>query len=180
MRRNLSVADDLHGKYSTHLFTEEAIKILDKHNKSIPLFLYISHTAVHSANPNQPLQAPNETIESLKYIQNENRRRYAAMVVELDTSVGKIIESLRKNNMLNNTVVVFSTDNGGPADGFNLNYASNYPLRGVKNTLWEGGVRGVGLIWSQLLKKRSFVSDYMFHIKDWLPTLYYIAKGKNC
>lgn len=66
------------------------------------------------------------------------------MLSELDDSVGKVIEALKAKKMLSNSIIIFSTDNGGPADGFNLNYASNWPLRGVKNTLWEGGVRGAG------------------------------------
>lgn len=53
------------------------------------------------------------------------------MVHELDLSVGKIVKSLGDNNMLENTVIVFSTDNGGPAAGFNQNAASNWPLKGV-------------------------------------------------
>lgn len=57
---------------------------------------------------------------------------------KLDKSVGQVVESLRKKGMLRNSIIIFSTDNGGPAAGFNLNAASNWPLRGVKNTLWEG------------------------------------------
>lgn len=66
------------------------------------------------------------------------------MLSELDDSVGKVVEALKTKKMLSNSIIIFSTDNGGPADGFNLNHASNWPLRGVKNTLWEGGVRGAG------------------------------------
>lgn len=53
------------------------------------------------------------------------------MVHELDLSVGKIVKSLGDNNMLENTIIVFSTDNGGPAAGLNQNAASNWPLKGV-------------------------------------------------
>lgn len=66
------------------------------------------------------------------------------MLSELDDSVGKVVDALKAKKMLSNSIIIFSTDNGGPADGFNLNHASNWPLRGVKNTLWEGGVRGAG------------------------------------
>ena len=54
--------------------------------------------------------------------------------------------------MLRNTIIVFTTDNGGPAAGFDLNAASNWPLRGVKSYLWEGGVHGAGYVWSPLIK----------------------------
>lgn len=60
------------------------------------------------------------------------------MLSKLDESVGLVVEALRKKKMLENSVIVFSTDNGGPPAGFNLNAASNWPLRGTKNTLWEG------------------------------------------
>lgn len=101
------------------------------------------------------------------------------MLSKLDDSVGKVVEALGKRNMLENSIIVFSTDNGGPADGFNLNAASNWPLRGVKNTLWEGGVRGAGLIWSPLIKKAHRVAKQKIHIVDWLPTLYSAAGGNT-
>lgn len=63
---------------------------------------------------------------------------YSGMLSKLDESVGLVVEALRKKGMLKNSVIVFSTDNGGPPAGFNLNAASNWPLRGTKNTLWEG------------------------------------------
>jgi arylsulfatase B len=99
------------------------------------------------------------------------------MLSILDDSVGAIVEALSQQNMLKNSIIIFSTDNGGPAEGFNLNAASNWPLRGVKNTLWEGGVRGTGFIWSPLIKSRERVSEQMMHITDWLPTLYEAAGG---
>lgn len=57
------------------------------------------------------------------------------MMTHLDSSVGAIVKSLGEKDMLKNSIIIFSTDNGGPAEGFNLNAASNWPLRGVKNTL---------------------------------------------
>jgi len=100
------------------------------------------------------------------------------MVSKMDDSVGQIVDQLRQSNMLENSIIIFSSDNGGPAQGFNLNFASNYPLKGVKNTLWEGGVRAAGLIWSPLLKKSQRVSNQTMHIIDWLPTLLEAAGGQ--
>lgn len=60
------------------------------------------------------------------------------MLSKLDQSVSQVVEALRKRDMLRDSIIIFSSDNGGPAVGFNLNAASNWPLRGVKNTLWEG------------------------------------------
>ena len=64
-------------------------------------------------------------------IPDPNRRIFAGMLYKLDESVGKVVAALKENNMLQNSVIVFTTDNGGPASGFNQNAASNFPLKGV-------------------------------------------------
>lgn len=93
------------------------------------------------------------------------------MVAGLDHSIGEIVRVLQARNMDKNTILIFTTDNGGATAGFNRNHASNWPLRGGKDTLWEGGVRGTAFIWSPLLHKIRRVSNQMMHITDWLPTL---------
>ena len=67
--------------------------------------------------------------------------------------------------------VIFTTDNGGPAAGLNNNMACNWPLRGVKNTLWEGGVRGTALAWSPTIQNPGRTSDALMHVTDWMPTI---------
>ena len=149
---------DLHGKYSTDLFTSEAVKLIKAHNGSKPMFLYLAHAAVHSGNPYNPLPAPDETVAKFSHIRNYSRRRYAgelifdtyngliyliffiliikiypAMASKLDDSVGGVVEALSANGMLSNSIIIFTTDNGGPAEGFNLNAASNWPLKGVSS-----------------------------------------------
>ncbi|XP_064114170.1 arylsulfatase B-like isoform X2 [Macrobrachium nipponense] len=176
-RRNMTVADDCYGKYATDLFTDEAVNIIQKHNASKPLFLYLAHLAVHSGNPYAPLQAPKEIVEKFSYIEDENRRKFAGMLWKLDESVGHVIDALDRQQMLQNAVILFTSDNGGPAGGFNLNAASNWPLRGVKASMWEGGVRGAGFIWSPKLLNPGRVSHEMLHITDWLPTLISAAGG---
>ena len=64
-------------------------------------------------------------------IPDPNRRIFAGMLYKLDESVGKVVQVLKENNMLQDSIIVFTTDNGGPASGFNQNAASNYPLKGV-------------------------------------------------
>ncbi|KAJ8946276.1 hypothetical protein NQ318_023127 [Aromia moschata] len=177
MRRNLDIAYDLHGRYSTDIFTEESVRIISNHNTSSPLFLYLAHAAVHSGNPYEPLRAPDSEVRKFSFIKEYDRQRYAAMLSKLDNSVGEVIQALRNRSMLENSLIVFTTDNGGPAGGFNLNAASNYPLRGVKNTLWEGGVRGAALVWSPLIEKSYRVANQTMHISDWLPTLVEAAGG---
>lgn len=98
-------------------------------------------------------------------------------MLHLDNAVGAVVDALAKRSMLEDSIIIFTADNGGAAAGFNLNAASNWPLRGVKNTLLEGGVRGAGLIWSPLLGNGGRVSNQTMHISDWLPTLYRAAGG---
>ncbi|ENN71901.1 hypothetical protein YQE_11438, partial [Dendroctonus ponderosae] len=179
MRRNMSIAYDLHGQYSTDLFTEESVRLINEHNTEKPLFLYLAHAAVHSGNPYEPLRAPDDEVDKFEYIQESQRQKFAAMLSKLDQSVGAVVKALKNRNMLENSIVIFTSDNGGPAAGFNLNAASNYPLKGVKNTLWEGGIKGAGLVWSPLIKKPARVATQLMQIADWLPTLLEAAGGNR-
>ncbi|XP_064474814.1 arylsulfatase B-like isoform X2 [Ornithodoros turicata] len=160
------------GLYSTDLFTERAVSIIDKHDKSKPMFMYLCHMAPHSGNEVDPLQAPQEYIDKFQYIENKNRSTYAAMLNKLDESVGIIMEALHRNDMLNNTILLFLSDNGGKPWGKQSNYAFNWPLRGMKEMLWEGGVRSSSFLWSPLLEQTPRISNQMMHVTDWLPTLY--------
>lgn len=117
MRKNLTVDWDAIGQYATDLFTENAIETINKHNKSQPLFMILGHNAPHAGNEYALLQAPEEEINKFTYIQNENRRVYAAMVSKLDESVGKVIAALEQNKMLNNSIILFMSDNGAPIHG---------------------------------------------------------------
>ena len=76
----------------------------------------------------------------------------------LAAGIGNVTRALAAAGMAERTVIVFTTDNGGPAQGFNSNMASNWPLRGMKRTLWEGGVRGNGLLWGAGLKKTGYTT----------------------
>ncbi|XP_027058114.1 arylsulfatase B-like isoform X2 [Pocillopora damicornis] len=165
------------GQYSTDMFTERAIDIIKKHDPSKPLFLYLPYQAVHSANYIQPIQAPPDEIKKFSHIKDENRRIFAAVVSILDQRVGQLVDALKGSGLYNNSVIVFSTDNGGPANGYDMNMACNFPLRGVKWTLWEGGVRGAGFVHSPLLAQKGRVSMDLMHVTDWLPTLYSVAGG---
>lgn len=78
------------GNYGTDLFGEKAVDIVNAHNTSKPMFMYLAHQAVHNANPNQLIQAPEDVIKNFSYIQNERRRIFAAMATVLDQSVGKV------------------------------------------------------------------------------------------
>ena len=75
----------------------------------------------------------------------------------------------------NDTIVIFSTDNGGlPSSG-----GFNWPLRGTKHTIWEGGARGAGFVYGNLLERRCARSAELLHVTDWYPTLINLA-GTQC
>ncbi|XP_077512968.1 arylsulfatase B-like [Amblyomma americanum] len=100
------------------------------------------------------------------------------MVDALDQSIGALFEALYDAGMLEETLLVFSSDNGGhPYGSGRPNFGFNWPLRGSKATLWEGGIRCAALVWSPLLKNSPRVSSQLMHISDWLPTLYSVAGG---
>ncbi|XP_071975307.1 arylsulfatase J [Engystomops pustulosus] len=157
------------GIYSTEMYTQRVLNILASHNPKKPLFLYIAYQAVHS-----PLQAPVNYVENYTSITNVNRRRYAAMLLCLDEAVNNITMALHKYGFYENSVIIYSSDNGGqPMAGGN-----NWPLRGSKGTYWEGGIRSVGFVHSPFLKLKGHVCKELIHITDWFPTLVTLAGGE--
>lgn len=157
------------GLYSTVMFTQKAISILAKHDPHRkPLFLYLAYQAVHS-----PLQVPSRYLERYKGISNVHRRKYAAMVSCLDEAIRNLTLALKRYGYYDNTVLVYSSDNGGqPLVG-----GSNWPLRGSKATYWEGGIRAVGFVHSPLLRNKGTKCRSLIHITDWFPTLVSLAEG---
>uniref|UniRef100_A0A336LJN2 CSON003706 protein n=1 Tax=Culicoides sonorensis TaxID=179676 RepID=A0A336LJN2_CULSO len=160
-------------KYATESFTDITMKFIDNHDKSKPMFLVVNHLAPHTANVDDPLQAPEDEIAKFSFITDKSRRKHVAMVSLLDKSVGKIVSSLHDNGMLQDSIIVFLSDNGAPTESpKEMHPGSNYPLRGTKNTPWEGGVRVPAVIWSPRFSNHtSKVHNGLFHISDWLPTL---------
>nr|XP_018918143.1 PREDICTED: arylsulfatase B-like [Bemisia tabaci] len=176
LRRNMEVVRMV-GNHSTTLFTDEAQRLIERHDKSKPFFLYLSHAAVHSGNYENPLQAPQEYIARFKHIKDPNRRIYAAMVSHLDDSVGRVIEALKENDMLQDSIIVLLSDNGAPSTGLHVNHGNNWPLKGEKGTPWEGALRTIACVWSPYIMKPHRVSTDLVYIGDWLPTLYSAAGG---
>ncbi|TMW43721.1 hypothetical protein DOY81_011198, partial [Sarcophaga bullata] len=159
------------GSYVTDLFSQEAENIILNSKNNQPLFLMVNHLATHSANDEDPLQAPQEEIDKFAYIPDIKRRTYAAMASKLDESIGRIVKALAKAQKLDNSIVIFYSDNGAPSAGVFNNTGSNWPLRGQKDSPWEGGSRVVGAIWSPLLKNRNSLFQPPMYVADWLPTL---------
>ncbi|XP_052256156.1 arylsulfatase B-like isoform X1 [Dreissena polymorpha] len=170
LRNNTDPADQYKGFYSTHLFANRVIDIISKHEDDKPLFIYVPFQAVHS-----PLQVPEIYEEQYWFINDRDRRTYAGMVSCMDEAVGNIAMAMQQRGFWDNTVMIFTTDNGGQI----LDGGNNYPLRGWKGSLWEGGTHGVGFIHSKLLSDKIIgsASPGLMHVTDWFPTLVKLAGG---
>ncbi len=121
------------GEYLTDRLTDEAIKFMEQDRGDQPFFLYLAHHGVHS-----PIKAPADLVKKYeakpkgKY---HNNAIYAAMIETVDNSFGRICQTLEKMDIMDNTIVIFYSDNGGSVS------TNNYPLRSMKGTPYEGGCR---------------------------------------
>ena len=120
------------GGYITDYYTDEAVKVIDN-NKDRPFFLYLGHFAPHN-----PLQSLKKDYEKHSHMENHTLQVYAGMIEALDRSIGKIVSALEKNGLTENTLIIFSSDNGGA--GYIGLDDINKPYRGWKLTHFEGGM----------------------------------------
>jgi arylsulfatase A-like enzyme len=149
--------------YSTDLLAAEANRFIEGRDRNRPLFLYVPFNAPHG-----PLQAPpGGLIKKYSKISNERRRTYLAMVEAMDAALGRVLATLEKQGMAENTLVLFLSDNGGPLG----QGASNLALRAGKGTTFEGGIRVPALMhWPVGLKGGRSLNQVMT-VLDVLPTL---------
>lgn len=165
------------GTYSTYLFAERAVSIIDDHDfKSEPFFMYLAFQNVH-----WPLEAPQEYLDRFAKTTGGDKARQAvaAMAAILDDGVRNVTDALKRKGAWETTLLVFVSDNGGPTNGNEGTASNNYPMRGGKNTLWEGGTRVVGLVRGAGVDASlaGTVSRAPFHAVDWLRTLVSFASG---
>jgi arylsulfatase A-like enzyme len=153
--------------YLTDYLTREAIRVIET-NKNQPFFLYLAHWAPHS-----PLQALKSDYDALTHITDHTLRTYAAMIKALDRGVGQVMEALEQNGLSDNTIVIFTSDNGG-AHYLGLPEI-NEPYRGWKTTFFGGGIRVPMFIkWPAGIAPGSEFNPFTHHT-DLLPTLAQLA-----
>lgn len=131
--------------YTTDLISDGAAQFVRQHAKDGPFFLYVAHTA-----PHDPLQAPQKYIDQYAHLDDtpndgkpSEKQLTAAMIACMDDGVGRLLKALEETGVARDTIVYFSSDNGGPA-GIPSN---NAPLRGGKMGVHEGGVRVPAAVW---------------------------------
>ena len=159
--RNKTAAWDWKGKHTTGFYMAEAKRVLDNHDASDPLFMYFAHQLIH--NPHE--QPPDAASKAACATENASspigewattaRYTLCTMASEVDTAVGEFVQMLEAKGMWDDTILWVTTDNGGMTTGPRYDEAdvsrawstaSNFPLRGGKTTLFEGGVRGASFV----------------------------------
>jgi arylsulfatase A len=162
------------GRYLTDVWTDEAVSFVERRAGEGPFFLSLNYNAPHT-----PLQSPEDDtahfLEDGRF--NEGVAKLYGMIRRMDSGVARVLDALDRTGQRDNTVVVFTSDNGpkfgrvSPENGgwditrFNCQYA------GAKGTTYEGGIRVPGIIrWPAGLSGGRTI-DHMVHFTDWFPTL---------
>jgi len=183
---NYSIYEDSYDKeftdkgteYLTDKLTDYGLEFISK-NRGKPFFLYLAYSAPHVVI----VPRPDKLMKYFrKYGQSDEKFNpyYAAMVESIDDGVGRIVETLRQNGVLENTLIIFTSDNGGLGlDELGPTPTSNLPLRKWKGHVYEGGIRVPAIMsWRGKINPGS-VSEASFSSIDYLPTLCQIAGIKT-
>lgn len=158
--------------YLTNLLTERAISEMQKSAKSGKPFLL----SLHYTAPHWPWEGPGDaalaaTLKSTHHLDGGTLEKYGEMVVHLDRSVGFVLKELQALGIADDTIVVFTSDNGGER------FSDNWPFTGGKTQLLEGGIRVPVIVrWPREIAAGSR-SDQVIASMDWLPTLLAAAGG---
>jgi arylsulfatase A-like enzyme len=156
---------DRHG-YMTNLLGDRAVQVIEGYSKSKEPFLL----SLHFTAPHWPWEGPNDEAESkrirsLWHYDGGSQKTYAAMVQSMDTNVGRVLQALDNHGLAANTIVVFTSDNGGER------FSKTWPFSGMKEELLEGGLRiPVLMRWPGRVASGSLSEQVMISM-DWMPTL---------
>lgn len=144
--------------YATDLTAAEAERVIEQQDGQRPFFLYVAFAAMHDPINRVPRYAEEYGAEG-------------ATLKIMDDAVGRIRAVLERKGFAKNTLVVFTNDNGGVAE------RTNRPLRGKKDTNWEGGIKVPAVLWWPGVIAPGTVRDGLMHISDFYPTLVNLAGG---
>lgn len=156
--------------HATDIFTDWAIDFLDRRKgQEEPFFLYLAYNAPHA-----PIQPPADWLARVKRREpgiDETRAKLVALIEHLDAGIGRVLDALEANGQLADTLVIFTSDNGGQLD---LGARCD-PLRGGKQDMYEGGIRvPMGASWAGHIESGSR-SDRIALTMDLLPTICEVA-----
>lgn len=156
--KNKTIQNDKRGEYLTDRLTRESVKFIEQ-NKAHKFLLYLNPYSVHT-----PIKAPKDRIKEIaSKIQNKKRHTYAAMIYSVDLMIAEIMKTLERLNLSENTLLIFTSDNGGLFE--------NAPLRDHKGTLYEGGLRVPYIIhWPAKIKEARLSSEASISY-DLFPTI---------
>ena len=148
-------------QYSTEFYGSLAVNAVENHDTSNPFFLYLPFQAVHTPYDTPPKckgSNPPSVCKNVLY----------AMFQDADIQIGLLINALKKKGMYDNTLIIYSADNGGVTNG------NNYPLRGEKHTNFEGGMRVTAFVSGGLVpkKNRGTKDESIYHVVDLYPSKY--------
>jgi arylsulfatase A-like enzyme len=159
--------------YVTTLLTEEAVRVVEEHDASKPMFLELAYTAPHT-----PVRVPPSALQSSDPNEDPTRAQYKAAIKEMDKGIGQVIAALEKKQMIDDTIIVFLSDNGGEEE----NGADNKPYRGGKGTesAYEAGMRVPALVWWRNSRiEPGQVIKAPLHAVDLTATLLSLAGAKS-
>ncbi|ANQ52373.1 sulfatase-like hydrolase/transferase [Flammeovirga sp. MY04] len=166
MERNFNNFEEPN-RYATDVFADETISFIEKHQDE-PFFIFLAFNAVHT-----PIETTEEDLALFPNLEGK-RKELAAMTWALDRASGKVMDKLEELGLDENTIVVFTNDNGGPSD---KNASVNYPLAGTKSNQLEGGIRvPFTMTWKSKIKKKT-TFDFPVSTFDLLPTFYAAGGG---
>lgn len=166
--RNFGEMVEFEGYY-TDVLADETIDFIERSaKKDVPFFTFVSFNAPHT-----PMEATEEDLAQFPNLTG-NRKIYAAMMLAFDRASGKILNKLKELGLDDNTIVIYTNDNGGPTD---KNASSNLPLSGTKSNHLEGGLRVPFLMkWPGKIQPNTTFDNPVMTL-DLLPTFFAAAGG---
>lgn len=153
---------DKNNTFSDFMFTERANEIIENHNKTKPLFLYFAAQTPHI---DHEYNTPEKYSNKYPHVKDIKRKKLLGLISILDESIGNLTAKLKKENLYDDTLIYFLSDNGGEI----RETGRNFPLRGGKRTVFEGGQRVRAFVHGKDLKPLKY--EGMFHSVDLLPTI---------